>query len=281
MNVLIFVRFDRNLKNRYEYLIKKHFDVILEVWTDENEVSRREDLYPFYEFSGYQEGVRRLIQKLASSKADVLEITESRLPFLRIMFINDTVINGHLNQLVKFVITQACGLLPDGSKKTVTGIVSKFQPARHSFGTDGSYLSTWFLTLIVETQDLSKIRFYPDDFKNVNFLAIWTDLPKEYTEKVDLWLQPENFFRGWYKSSPAFKLNPQTLNRKRLTIFLEHSQISRFKNADFECMHLSILLPWFSRNILFLLLNLDRLYVNWLKVRIRIAMKYKSYSASV
>jgi hypothetical protein len=118
--------------------------------------------------------------------------------------------------------------------------------------------------------DLLKFRFYDGEVSVNNFYEKkYLDLPLNYREYVDSWLHPKSFFRGWYKAIPGKPLDYKILRRKRYAIYLEHSLPFRSKKLGFNLISIFSVVGGVRYVSLRLLAFLDRLFINYLKIKIR------------
>lgn len=90
-----------------------------------------------------------------------------------------------------------------------------------------------------------------------------------YNERLNEWLKPKSFLKGWYKANPYANLSKETFERKSLTIYLEHRLCHRIREFG------GIVLE--SRNVKNdFLFFIDRLYQLRIKVFARIRERLRT-----
>lgn len=234
---------------------------LLHVRTDAGRGRHVEDLNASFEFSGYEEGLRTA---LAECRDD------SEQP-VQLVFANDTFSGAHLSLYTDnlfnwfFMARGRETLVP-----TFTGTKHALASGLAGFGDSGEYISTWFFGLIAPPAMLHRLNFVGVDQRGFRE-TVWPALPSAYREAIDEWLKPTSFFRGWYKAIPGKPLAQATLWRKRFAIYLEHDFARKAEEAGLVLRDPADDLPAFSRAKVRCLRFCDRLFVNILKLRIRLA----------
>jgi hypothetical protein len=147
-------------------------------------------------------------------------------------------------------------------------------PANASISNDSgvnSYISTWAFGLVASLEQMQKIRFYSNDevvdrFKDNCFPY----LPNDYKNFLNNWLQPTNLLNGWYKAIPGTPLEECIFIRKSLTIYLEHSLPRKLALQGFSTVDISEVLPLPKATLINILRIIDRLNINYLKLKLRL-----------
>ena len=246
----------------------ENVDSIHAIWTSQTPGKFVHDLNEAFEFSGYQEGLALVLNDPDSlgSKFD-----ESKK--LSIIFVNDTLIKSHIGMLSTYVLNNFIRLSRTDSENfpRVTGLLMPDNFGLSKFLCEPGYLSSWIFMIEGMPEDLRRLSFYESNISLNNFNSdIYPSLPIEYKNSVNKWLCPTEFFKGWYQSIPGVELPLATLERKRFTIYLEHSMPKRFRSIGFRISSISQRLDLFSRAILSVLRMMDRVYGNFLKLHRRI-----------
>ncbi len=266
---LVLVRHNRRLSECLPKSIIDLLDSVETVWTDSTSGNYVDDINECFEFSGYQEGLARIIQNLKYNTNPV------KCNSHRIIFANDTIFSGHIKPLAIFIFR--CFLFIGSEKSSIfprlTGIVTQNTAMDATITFPPRYVTTWLFMLEGSHEQLSRVYFYDPGLTLKNFIEKkYTELPFLYRQSVDEWLQPTHLLRGWYQAVPGRKLPPSTLNRKRFAIYLEHSLPSRMVQVGFEMCDLSQRIHPFKQKLLFVFRLIDRCYVNWIKLRFRLRM---------
>jgi hypothetical protein len=213
-----------------------------------------------YEFSGYQEGLGLALQALPAADDVPASIT----------FVNDTLASGHPNCVARAVLAALAPPPTAGPAARVAGLRMPLNPAIASVSGPRGYLSTWAFTLTAARPVLQRVRFYGAADVRSSFGPTWTELPAPYREWVDRWLAPEHWLRGWYQACPGRPLDEATRQRKRLSIYLEHTLLPRLGELGFEPADVGQAQGGFAQWNLRLLRLIDRLHVNRLKLAHRL-----------
>lgn len=216
------------------------------------------------EFSGYQEGLARLLVRLATDP--------SRDDVVSVVFTNDTLTAGHVYRLARQTLDTLLRLQPQpGRERLLVGLKMPLHTAIRAVSGPNSYVSTWAFALLARPSQLRAVRFYAATEVLSRFAAtVQPALPEDYRRWVATWLEPRHFMSGWYKAVPGLPLEPTTRLRKELTIYLEHSLIPRLEASGFEALDIGDLLPSRRAVALAILRRLDKLNVNLLKLRLRV-----------
>lgn len=220
-----------------------------------------------FEFSGYQEGLARVLQQ---AKSD--DVGDQQQCSYRIAFVNDTIVQSHSRFLAIYVLNR---LLEDSSlpldEPVALGLKQFFNAEGFPGLDDQTYLSTWAFALSASREHLQSVRFYDDKETRMSFTEkVWPTLPTKYRQALEKWLRPSHPLKGWYKSVPWLPMDAETFGRKSLAIFLEHRLAERlqalgFKVQDLGAMHTGVA-KWFYRA----LRGWDRVHTNLLKAALRL-----------
>lgn len=217
------------------------------------------DLNAFFEFSGYEEGLNTILAEYQDAPEKTLQL----------VFANDTFFGAHLHLYTDnlldrlFAVSEAEAPIFIGTKHAL--------PSDLAGPWDlNEYISTWCFGLIARATVLRRLSFVgidQHDFRK----TVWPSLPPPYRKAIHDWLNPTSFFKGWYKSIPGKPLDEATLWRKRFTIHLEHDLARKASVAGFLLRDAADGLPAIGRARTRSLRFFDRLLVNFLKLRSRLA----------
>lgn len=227
-----------------------------------------------FEFSGYQEGLATAINMAFSSGLKIDEESSCTT-----VFINDTISDAHLPSLSRFLLREllelkwSLGLMPifAGLKMPVNRQVELATGSR-------GYISTWAFALAGPIGIIKRVNFYRNNEIYTLFdKKVAPNLSKDYIDAVSHWLEPVNFFKGWYKSLPGKQLSKATKQRKILTIYLEHALPYRLAEIGFYMVDLGELVVLRKAFFLVFLRRLDRFYLNYLKLNYRLSKLCSAY----
>ncbi len=217
-----------------------------------------------FEFSGYQEGLERLLADTRWAGDD----DASRL----IVFVNDTITSSHATMLSRFLMTQLLAL--NEQRVALPALVGLTMGASGAIlaATGGlGYVSTYAFALFGRVEQLRQVRFYqPDEVAHRFAREVLPRLPADYVASVRGWLEPLHPLMGWHNAIPGRPLEPATRLRKQLAIHLEHTMPQRLHRLGFSFVDLGSLLTPTQRLRLRLMRLVDRLYINRLKLRVRL-----------
>jgi hypothetical protein len=225
-----------------------------------------------FEFSGYQEGLLRLLNDAAwlaaSPTADAFRV---------VIFINDTIVNGHSRRLVQRLLLSLLQLQSKPwQRPALVGLATlPFAAVKSVAGVSG-YVPTYAFGLCGRVEDLRRVSFFGTPDLAPEFLRhTWPALPAAYVQHVQGWLEPSHLLKGWYKAVPGRPLDAATRQRKQQTIYLEHSLPARLARLGFELVDLVSLAAWPGRLQFEALKLLDRAHVNRLKLRKRLPLLWQ------
>ncbi|MDE2367974.1 MAG: hypothetical protein KGN16_03300 [Burkholderiales bacterium] len=217
-----------------------------------------------FEFSGYQEGLLRLL-------ADPAWTTEPSTP-KTVIFVNDTIATSHARTLSSFVVGKLSTL--DSGRfgaPALVGLSTRLRGPIASASEGMGYASTYAFALVGSVEDLRRVRFYGADEVSSRFAdVVLPTLPPDYVESVRAWLEPVHPLMGWHNAVPGRELDPLTLSRKQLAIYLEHTMPRRLREVGFQFIDLGQLLTPPQRLRLAVLRRIDRMVINMLKLRTRL-----------
>ncbi|MCC7461853.1 MAG: hypothetical protein IT480_05240 [Gammaproteobacteria bacterium] len=216
------------------------------------------------EFSGYQEGLARVLRERESM---------AELP-LTVVFANDTLGAGHEGALARLLLGTLPSL-PPAMRPRMVGLVMPVSPAIALVSGARGYVSTWAFALQAPLGTLQKVRFYDDQEVMRRFDLDGAGLPPHYLGWMRSWLAPRDWLRGWYKACPGIALDETTRRRKELSIYLEHRLPGRLAALGFEMVDLGDVLRGSRAFQLSLLRRADRLHVNRLKLRHRLPQAWQ------
>jgi hypothetical protein len=209
-----------------------------------------------FEFSGYQEGLARVLRPHGATPTRPLHV----------VFANDTLANGHPMSLSYHMLHW----LTQSTASAVPRFVGLRMPINDGIRTltgEQGYVSTWAFALIGTAAALGAVRFYEGNEVYTRFAStVLPELPPAYLAWQRGWLAPKGFFSGWHKAYPGIALSTATRQRKELAIYLEHRLPRRLASLGFEMVDLGTLLSPAQALCLRALRLLDRLHVNRLKL---------------
>jgi hypothetical protein len=182
------------------------------------------------------------------------------------MFLNDTALSSHVQLLTEFILKKLPVLSRGSIDRVVYGIRASFPESRGAVNNSGIFFSTWAFAVIASPKELAYGNVFDGGLNRARFSIIWKTLPHEYTQKVDEWLEPKKILKGWYKAIPGVPLDCGVRERKRFSIYLEHSLLMRFQRLGFACIGLEDAFPAEDRVIFATLIFFDRVFVNLIKV---------------
>jgi hypothetical protein len=225
-----------------------------------------EGINDWFEFSGYQEGLLKILALISKSNSP---------PTMKhsVIFLNSTAFESHVPLLTSFVFRQFIGLATASSMLSaprVVGLMMDGGAAVASITKNNFFMSTWIFMVEGCYLDLKRFRFYDEGKNFKNFCAgEYLSLPCNFKGAVDAWLQPVNFYGGWYKSAPGVPLPEETLNRKRFSIYLEYNLRNVISAHGFINLSVVDFVSGVNRAIFSALLFFDRIYVNIKKIFFR------------
>lgn len=211
------------------------------------------------EFSGYQEGLARVLARL--------RVAPDRP--LTVVFANDTLATGHPAPLARLLL-DALPQLGASDAPRLSGLVMPVSPAMALVTGMRGYVSTWAFALQAPAEVLGRLRLYDPHEVVQRFALDGAALPSAYVAWMRDWLAPSHWLRGWYKACPGQRMDAVTQRRKELAIYLEHRLPRRLAALGFEMVDLGDLLSGPRAAWLALLRRGDRLHVNRLKLRHRL-----------
>lgn len=227
-----------------------------------------------FEFSGYQDGLNAVMARIESESYG-----SDKNSVCNVVFINDTWLTGHLKIFSSVLIKALLNLKtkPDGGSNFV-GLRMPVSPEINSIAAGSHYISTWAFSLVGPLSEIKKISFYEPCQTSESFESECMPLlPNDYICFLKGWLQPRNILRGWYKSTPGFPLNHAVFCRKSLTIYLEHTLPMKLAGFGFKVCDISNEVSILSAVFFIFLRAIDRIYVNYLKLKRRIPLMIKFY----
>jgi len=197
---------------------------------------------------------------------------------LRIVFVNDTVFRAHLpgygSALVNALLTSRPPVplrsVCIGIAGPVPGVLTvKGRRLTH-------YVSTWAFAVCATRAELQQLRFFDDGITQDNFGAtVWPSLPAAYRTSIDAWLEPVHYLKGWYQAVPGRPLDHATRQRKRYTIYLEHTLAVRAELAGLALVDIDAAASTGAKGTWAALKLSDRIYGNLKKLlhRVRASLR--------
>jgi hypothetical protein len=215
-----------------------------------------------FEFSGYQEGLARVLSTHGAAPTQPLHV----------VFANDTLTNGHPISL-SYRLLRWLTQLPASATPRFSGLRMPINDGIRALTGEQGYVSTWAFALSGTAGALRGVRFYEDNEVSARFAStLLPDLPPAYLAWQHSWLAPKGLFSGWHKACPGISLDKATRHRKQLAIYLEHRLPQRLAALGFEMVDLGSLLSPVQALCLRALRLLDRLHVNRLKLAHRLPL---------
>ena len=248
----------------------KKFNSYHEIWTSRPPGDHIIEINQAFEFSGYQEGLEHILKYIESCEFEKNHKSHT------IVFLNDTMFSGHIKLLTRFVLNSFLCLSKQtsSSEARLTGLMTSSDTTIALVAPNTGFFSTWIFMLEGSLSELRKVKFYDPNVVFVDFIDNYYNcLPLPYRRSVDEWLQPTRLLSGWYKSVPGRHLAQSTLDRKRFTIYLEHTLPHRLHENSFQVVCLSQRLRPTKKILLALLRFMDRCYINFLKLYVRLWTK--------
>ena len=197
------------------------------------------DVNNYFEFSGYQHGLNKVLENDFSKK--------------KVIFINDTIFKYHYFPVFKSLLKDVLNYQPIN---TISGLIEN----------RGLYVNipTCFFSIYADKDILNNIKFHPDkeSLTETEIRSLYHLDEVNFNKRVNDWLYPTSFLKGWYKANPYIRISNSTYLRKRLAIYLESNLIDMCKENNVQL---------FYYNSFFTKINkkLDKVYINLIKLRIR------------
>lgn len=239
----VFVYLDKKAAERFKARYQKIFKKIITI-DIQDEVYQKS----FFEFSGYQVGLDLIID------TDYGNIK-------KIVFVNDTFINGHIKFASTSVIENIVESLRGKNDNFLVGIRRQNLLVSSKY-----YISTWCFGICISNCASSKLDFLCG-FKSQHELLQSSTLKRgHFYEKVMTWLNPSSIFRGWHNAPYFQKLERQKLDRKLISIYLENC--IPIHNEFILGLPLSVTMSkhYFRDSKTKVGLSLDRCYLNYKKI---------------
>lgn len=215
-----------------------------------------------FEFSGYQDGLQAAL---------ALDGDSARL---RLVFVNDTVYRSHLPAFGNALIAALLARRPaEPGGGTCAGIASPVPGSLIVAGDAAvTYVSTWAFAVCAPREALCNLRFFDEGVTQERFAAaVWPALPASYRGSVDAWLEPVHYLKGWYQAIPGRPLDHVTRQRKRFTVYLEHTLAWRTKRVGIAMVDIGDLASGAGGRAAWAVYRLaDRIYGNVKKLQRRL-----------
>lgn len=195
----VFVFFDQKAEDLFKVRYESYFSEILTI-----NINSQYFQESFFEFSGYKFGYDLIMNNYIHRNK-------------KIVFINDTFINGHLSYTAKTMLKNVIRILKQNDDKCLAGICKKNLLVSSKF-----YVSTWCFGVCINDKDKQNFDIFCG-FRDTNELLRSNLLDQNgFREKVMDWLNPSSILRGWHNAPYFEKLNANQCDRKFVTIFLEN-----------------------------------------------------------
>lgn len=217
-----------------------------------NAVVPQEEVNRFFEFSGYEVGLKKILSQYDFELANILFFNSTILVPPSILYLYRTL----------FQLTNV-GRNRSSNQSFISGLVSN----RKGY----SFIPTCFFELSGSRDALSNFSFIPNwlqkSFFSIDQLNFY-DLPlfvgnsADYHARQENWLNPRGFLRGWYKAPYFERISECDFRRKVVTIFLEHDLLRR--NDSFSIFDLGR-----SSRFIYLLEMANRIRVLLFKIYFR------------
>ena len=233
------------------------------------------DVNECMEFSGYQEGLHRCISHIESASLDAVS-------YAKIIFINDTFLSSHSRSAAIYMLNKLMAVNVESGQNIICGELKKKPSFIFSEDEFSYYLPTWIFAIAADISALKKLRFYVRSECGENFSkAVWSSVSPIYSNAINQWLNPTSFFKGWYKSVPGYLLNDLELLRKRIAIYNEHMLLQRLLRIGFGVNDIRESMLCHQKIIFFAYSMLDRLFINWIKIKYRAKFHILKYFRGV
>ena len=208
------------------------------------------ELNACFEFSGYFYGIKYLFE---------LGRSES----VQCMVINNTIFDTHFIGPFWYAYWVYSKQIGFAGQNIIAGKVDK----RHH----GEIIPTcqFFLKIQKEIFDerifnaSSEVVSFSDFRNQINVERLSVGRDNVYHEHVKNWLEPKTLYGGWYQAHPGRSLPLETVRRKKLTIFLEHSMCHTAKRNGILVKNIN------KSNTSQFLFLLDRAYQIFKKISFR------------
>lgn len=178
-----------------------------------------------FEFSGFQDGLQAALDRVLGPDA---------AGWIRLVFVNDTVFRSHLPPFARALVAALLAVPAPGQRGGMcVGLAGRVSASLDpGTGDPGHYVSTWAFAVIATRESLQRLRFFDDGATRAAFAAtVWSTLPEDYRNSIDTWLEPVHYLKGWYQALPGRPLDADTRERKRFSIYLEHTLAQRAARA--------------------------------------------------
>lgn len=158
----------------------------------------------FFEFSGFQAGLD-------------LIIGNDRKHTKRVIFVNDTFINGHLTYASATVVMNVMRILRRENDNCLAGLCKQNLLVSSEF-----YVTTWCFGICISDCDAKRFDFLCGFRSQDELLKSSMLVDGDFREKVMTWLNPSSILRGWHNAPYFQKLERDKADRKLISIFLEN-----------------------------------------------------------
>lgn len=265
-------KLNRDILRLSRLLQKYHNCTTFIIRTDINQAHRYlKNTNEAMEFSGYQEGLLTVLSHCAEASIPNNDSAS-------IIFINDTIITGHTTYywrlLIRIIVQYA--IKNKNTKNIFTGITSPLPESFRTHYGSHSYISTWLFAIKADISALKDFKFYNESEKFSNFETHTSSkLPKSYFQAILKWIEPNHWLKGWYKATPGIPLPPTEKRRKIMSIYLEHQLPIKLNKFNIKTVDIRLHLSAWLKLLTLILINIDRIYINAIKIKYRITYTTK------
>lgn len=219
-----------------------------------------------FEFSGYQCGTREVCSRIERESPKF-----AGDQVVQVIVLNSTVFTAHIPLLCEaFFRLIFSSVFSDSRNSTVVALRWEAVGPIQKVANLGWYFATNIFAVTASVSVLQSIAFF-DRSEVARFHELgFGDLPPEYNGAIEKWLVPKSLFDGWYKADPFSRLPSSEIVRKRIAIYLEHSLPERLVGSGFEFKFPNRSDVASVRRLFQLVIFMDRIFVNLLKINKRV-----------
>ena len=175
-----------------------------------------DDINKWHDFSAYQFGLNKALEEAVHD-----------LDQMRIIFLNDTFFQGHINifALANLKRTLRSALeTPSGSCRFL-GWVKEYN--------DISYISTWLFAILGSPSSIKEVRFMCSSENNAFIEKFGSELSDALKIQISKWIRPSGLLRGW-QGFKGILMTEELYDIKRAITYSELTLPSRLEAVGFE-----------------------------------------------
>jgi hypothetical protein len=219
-----------------------------------------------FEFSGYQYGIRQVCSHIEQTRPEF-----GCDQVVQVIVLNSTVFSAHISLLCEaFFRLVFSDVFPDSRDSTVVALRWEASGPTQKVAKLGWYFATNIFAVTASVRVLQSVAFFDRSEVARFHEGGFCKLPPEYNGAVERWLAPRSLFGGWYKADPFSRLPSSEMVRKRIAIYLEHSLPERLVGSGFKFEFPNREGVASVRRLFQLVIFMDRIFVNILKISNRL-----------